>query len=435
MRLKKWGTLLLALMLLLSMTACGSKDGDENGTSGSSSEAEVETAVLGADSAGADATELSYWTFVDLHGKHFEKMLGLWNEANPERQIKLNVTVMPYDDMHNKLLLAVQTGEGAPDISDIEVGRFPDFLAGDTVPLEELNDVVEPFKANIVESRLGIYSKEGKIYGFPTHVGATVAFYNVEILEAAGVNYEDIVTWDDYKAAGIQVYEKTGKFMGTADTSATWQTAMILTQHGLDLTDADGNPTVNTPELKKGLEMLVDLQVNNVISTIAGGQPDTEEAKGLYNMGEYASAFMPLWYMSRFTNEITDLKGKIAIAPLPVFEVGQPRSLGLGGTGTVVTKTAKDIQLAKDFLTFAKISEEANIEIWNTLGFDPCNTDVWTNKEVTHNPDNAFVQYFVNNPFDVLNVVKDEIMMIKSTKASPTINNILCTVTLNAIFE
>ena len=198
MRLKKWGTLLLALMLMLSMTTCGSKDGDENGTSGSSSETEVETAVLGADSAGADATELSYWTFVDLHGKHFEKMLGLWNEANP-------------------------------DISDIEVGRFPDFLAGETVPLVELNDAVEPYKENIVESRLGIYSKDGKIYGFPTHVGATVAFYNVEILEAAGVNYEDIVTWDDYKAAGIQVYEKTGKFMGTADTSATWQTAMILT--------------------------------------------------------------------------------------------------------------------------------------------------------------------------------------------------------------
>ncbi|NLM13413.1 MAG: extracellular solute-binding protein, partial [Epulopiscium sp.] len=199
--------------------------------------------------------------------------------------------------------------------------------------------------------------------------------------------------------------------------------------------DANGNPRVNSPELIKGLEMLKDLQENNVIATIPGGQPDTEEAKGEYNMGNYASALMPLWFMSRFTNEITDLKGKIAIAPLPVFEEGQPRSLGLGGTGTVVTKTAKDIQLAKDFLTFAKISEQANVEIWNTLGFDPVNTEVWTNKEVTHNPDNEFVQYFQNNPFDVLNEVKDEIQMIKSTPASPTINNVLCTVTLNAIFE
>ncbi|MNI81818.1 hypothetical protein D3C73_1384680 [compost metagenome] len=56
-------------------------------------------------------------------------------------------------------------------------------------------------------------------------------------------------------------------------------------------------------------------------------------------------------------------------------------------------------------------------------------------KEVTHNPDNQFVKYFVNNPFDVLNEIREEINLIKSTSASPTINNVLCTVTLNEIFE
>ncbi|MNC49039.1 putative arabinose-binding protein precursor [compost metagenome] len=112
-----------------------------------------------------------------------------------------------------------------------------------------------------------------------------------------------------------------------------------------------------------------------------------------------------------------------------------PRSVGGGGTGTVVTKTAKDIQLAKDFLAFSKLTVDANIEIWNTLGFDPLNMDVWNMEEVTHNPENQFVKYFVNNPFDVLNEVKNEIQMIKSTSASPTINNVFCTVTLNEIFE
>lgn len=428
-RMKGIALLLLIAMTMSTLWGCGS--------SKDATEAVIEEKQVLDEGAGEEAKELEYWTFVDLHGQHFSKMLGLWNEANPDRQIKLNVTVMPYDDMHNKLLLAVQTGEGAPDISDIELGRFPDFLAGDDVPLVDLTDVVAPYKGKIVQSRLDMYSKEGKSYGLPTHVGATVAFYNTEILEAAGVDYKTIKTWDDYKAAGIQVYEKTGKYMGTADTSATWQAAIICAQQGTDLTDENGKPQVNSPEMIKGFEMLKDLQENNVIATIAGGQPDMEEAKGEYNMGNYASALMPLWYMSRFTNEITDLNGKIAIAPLPVFEEGQPRSLGLGGTGTVVTKTSKDIQLAKDFLAFAKLSEQANIEIWNTLGFDPCNMDVWTMEDVTHNPDNAFVKYFEVNPFDVLNDLKvnDEIKQIKSTSASPTINNILCTVTLNEIFE
>ncbi len=439
-RSMKWVALLLVMAMSMStLWGCGGKSSNTSGNAGATEDAAAtepaeEKQVLDA-GAGENATELSYWTFVDLHGKHFEKMLGLWNEANPDRQIKLNVTVMPYDDMHNKLLIAVQTGTGAPDISDIELGRFPDFLAGDDVPLESLDDVVAPYKDSLVQARLDIYSKDGHVYGAPTHVGGSVAFYNTEILEAAGVDYTTIKTWEDFKQAGIQVYEKTGKYMGTADTSATWELSMLLAQQGSDFTDADGKPQVNTPEMIKAVTMLKDLQDNNVIATIPGGQPDTEEAKGEYNQGNYACALMPLWFMSRYTNEITDLNGKIAIAPLPVFEEGQPRSVGLGGTGTVVTKTAKDVQLAKDFLAFAKLSEQANVEIWNTLGFDPCNMKVWEMKDVTHNPENEFVKYFKTNPFDVLNEVKDEIKAIKSTQGSPTINNILCTVTLNAIFE
>ncbi|MCM8709998.1 sugar ABC transporter substrate-binding protein [Clostridium sp. SYSU_GA19001] len=423
---------MVSVMAMGGLTACGKKSG---GDSAPASGKEQKQTQLGAETAGANATELSYWTFVDLHGKHFSTMVDSWNKANPNKQIKLNVTVMPYDDMHNKLLIAVQTGQGAPDISDVELGRFPNFLEGENVPLESLDDVIAPFKSTVVPARLEIYSKNGHVYGAPTHVGATVAFYNTEILEKAGVDYKTIKTWDDYKKAGIKVYEKTGKYMGTADTSALWQLSILATEQGADLTDADGKPKVNSPELIKGLEMLKDLQKNNVIATIPGGQPDTEEGKGEFNKGNYASAFMPLWYMSRFTNEMKDLKGKFAIAPLPVFKEGQPRSLGLGGTGTVVTKTAKNVQLAKEFVAYAKLSPEGEVNIWKTLGFDPVNTAIWTDKSITHDPNNEFVQYFKTNPFDVLNEIKGEIKFIKSVKASPTINNVLCTTTLNAIFE
>ncbi|HIW35282.1 MAG TPA: extracellular solute-binding protein [Candidatus Paenibacillus intestinavium] len=417
--------LTLCLILSMSLFAWGCSSGNNA--------AQGDKSVIDG-GAGENATALDYWTFVELHGQHFEKMLSKWNAEFPDRQIKLNVTVMPYDDMHNKLLIALQTGTGAPDISDIELGKFPDFLNG-TPNLVELNDVIDPYRDTIVESRINIYSKDGKNYGIPTHVGATVAFYNTEMLEEAGIDYKDIVTFEDYKKAGIALYEKTGKYLGTADTSANWQAGILLAQQGSDLTDDYGVPQVNSPELIRGIEMMQDLLENNVISTIAGGQPDTEEAYGEYNAGNFASAFMPLWMMSRFTNYMPDLAGKIAIAPLPVLEQGMPRSVGGGGTGTVVTKTAKDVELAKEFLTYAKLSLDANIEIWNTLGFDPVNMDVWDMKDITHNPENMFVKYFVNSPFDVLNTIRDEIRMIKSTSASPTINNMFGTTTLNEIFE
>lgn len=436
---------LAAALMAGSLSGCGGGNSDqtqaptEEKTTESAAETPGETTEAAENSqtestASGEAAELEMWTFVELHGDHFQDMCEKWNAENPDRQINLNVNVLPYEEMHNNLQIALQSGEGAPDIVDIELGKFANFLKGES-QLVELNDVIDPYREDIVASRIELYSKDGKNYGIPSHVGATVAFYNTEILEAAGVDYTKIVTWEDLKEAGLQVKEKTGKYMISADTSALWQLNDLLAQQGVDWVDDEGNVNVNIPEAQKGLEMLKDLQDSGVATTIPGGNPDTEEAYAYYNQGEVATAIMPMWQMSRYTSYMTDLKGKIAIAPVPVLEKGMPSSVGGGGTGTCVTNQCEDIQLAKDFLAYAKLTVDGNIGLWNNLGFDPCNMEVWEMEEVTHNPDNEFVQYFQNNPFDVLNQIKDGIGLIKSTEAYPNINSTFSSVTLNAIFE
>ena len=113
-----------------------------------------------------------------------------------------------------------------------------------------------------------------------------------------------------------------------------------------------------------------------------------------------------------------DIKGEIAIAPLPVWEEGQPRSVGLGGTGTVVTNQAKDPDLTVDFLGFAKLSTEGNIKIWELMGFDPIRVETWSMPEL-RNISNKFTEYFINNPFDVLLEIVDEILAIHVAEALP----------------
>ena len=419
--LKKIATIAVTTSLVATMfMGCGGNSATSSSTSGKD--------------AAASGEQLEMWTFVELHAKFYEKMLAKWNEKNPDKKLDINFSVLPYDDMHNKLQSALLSGQGAPDIVDIELGKFPNFLKGEP-QLETLDDVVAPYKDKIVKSRLDLYGKDGKVYGLPTHVGATVAYYNTELLEKAGIDYKSITTWDDFKKAGEKYYAATGKNFGTADTSATWQTSAMLAQQKADITDASGKPQINSPQMVKALTTLRDMQDAHAIATIPGGQPDTTDAEGAINNGDYAVVIKAMWYMSRFLQYMPDQAGKWAIAPVPVFEKGQPRSVGLGGTGTVVTKTAKNKQNAKEFLAYAKLSEEGNQAIWEDLGFDPANTDLWTNKAITHNPENKFVKYFKTNPFDTLNEIKNEIGLIKSTEASPNINNVLCTVTLNSIFE
>lgn len=416
------------------------------GCGGSGSDAATETESKGTGTAGTnemvvegdDVTTLNVWTFIELHQQFYTDMAEKWNEANPDKKVKLVLSNMAYDDMHNKLSLALESGDGAPDIVDIELGKFPAFTTGE-IGLRDLTDVIAPYKDKVVESRLNIYSKDGKFYGLPTHVGATVAFYNTELLDAAGINFEEIKTWDDFKAAGVKYNESTGKMFATVETTAQWMISLMLAQKGGDYLDASGKLTINSPEMVEVLEYIKGMQETGAFGVVPGGQPDNEEAYPLYNTGEYAVQIMPFWQTSRFVNYMTDLSGKVAIAPVPVWDTtdGEYASIGGGGTGTAIVASSENADLAAEVMAFIKLSEGANEEVWNVLGFDPVNTEVWSNTELTQNPENQYVKFFNNYPFDTLNTIKDNIGSLNcvTDEKWPSINNEFCTVTLNNIFE
>lgn len=427
----KW----IALLLILVMTTSLFGGCNENNTKDGKKTEEVKSdAITTVGDEIKGATHLNMWTFVELHSKFYAKMLEKWNKENPDKPISITFTTYPYSDMHNKLTLAIQSGTGAPDLCDIEIGQFPNYLQGE-VQFREMSDVIAPYKESIVPTRLKIYSKDEKYYGIPTHVGATVMYYNTEILEKAGVDYTKIVTWDDWAAAGKKVVDATDAYMGMADTGGSNYVAIMLAEQGKDFTDDKGNPTINTPEAVKAIEMQQKFLKDGIMTVTPGGIPDIEEGYAYIADGKVASFVEPLWYMSRFLNYMPDLTGKIAIGPVPVFEKGQPRSAGIGGTGTVVLKQSKNADLAAEFLTYAKLSVDGNKLIWEDLGFDPTNMELWSDKSVTHDPNNKFIKYFVNNPFDILNEIKDEIKMIKSVKASPSIYEQFNTIILMNCFE
>ncbi len=394
--------------------------------------------LMSVASAQTAATKLTFWTFIDQHAKFFNTMTEAWNKENPDQQIELEATVLGYDDMHNKLKVALQSGVGAPDICDVELGQFPNVLLGEP-QLVKLNDYLAPYIDTIVPSRLSIYSKGDDHYAVDYHVGATVAFYNTELLNAAGIDYKTIVTWDDWAAAGKKLKEANpNAFMGTVETTTHWQTSLMLTEQGVDFQDNSDpdapKPTIDTPEMLKAIQTQQSWLNDGIAMVCPGGQPDTEEGKAWIGTGVCATVIMPEWYMSRFVDEISGMSGKFAIAPAPVFEAGQPRSIGLGGTGTVVTLTCPNIDLAAKFVTYAKLSDLGEQTIWNVLGFDPVNTAVWTDEALTKNPDNKFNKYFLTNVFDTLNAIKDEIKYVASTSISPTINTYLDTTLWNNVY-
>ncbi|MBJ2356166.1 ABC transporter substrate-binding protein, partial [Sphaerochaeta sp. S2] len=347
------------------------------------------------------------------------KMAKMWNEENPDRKIIFKPEVLPFEDMHTKLLVSLQAGTGAPDMVDIEIGKYPNFLKGD-VQLIPLNDVIDPVRDKFVTARLDIYSKDGQNYGLPFHVGASVIFYNTEILDAAGIDPYDIKTWDDYMEAGKIVKQKTGKPMATVEVNGQWSFWPMIAERGSDLVDADGNVILDNETNIKTLEYLKELLDSGVAVAAPGGNHHAEEYYGFMNDGGAASMWMPMWYMNRFTDYMPDLSGKILILPMPRWTPDGKRSAGMGGTGTSVTNQARDVELAKDFLMFAKGSEEGNLVIWEDLGFDPPRWDVWDNPRM--NASNKFTEYYQNDSiFGMLLEIKDEINSVNVKEKLPAV--------------
>jgi arabinosaccharide transport system substrate-binding protein len=386
--------------------------------------------VVGFNAFAQAPTDLDLWTFQSVHADFYQSMVPIWNAENPTKQITLKTEVFPYDDLHNKLLVALQAGSGAPDLADIEVSKFANYLKG-KIQLAPLNDLLDPIKDKFFQSRLALYQKGGKYYGLDFHVGMEVMYYNNEIMKEAGVDIDKIKTWSDYIKAGQQVVAKTGKPMATLETTEHWSVYPLFSLAGSDVLDKNNKVILDSPTNIKVLQMLSDMVFKYKIAIpTPGGFHHSEQYWGFMNGGGAASIWMPLWYMGRFTDQMPDLKGKMAIRPMPIFDgsvngIKSPfLSTGMGGTGTAVTMQSKNLQLAKSFLVWVKGSKEANLAIWKQLGFDPMRWDVWTDPAMRE--PNKFTRYFQNNDiFGMMVKVKNNLNTTNVSGNYPDIIDIL----------
>jgi len=428
MKTTRFSSILLIVVIVASLlAACTTTPQASVDESAPNAPAEAEV-VAAEDSSEPVVTgsvvDLQVWSFIEQHLAFFQKMAVTWNAEHPDEQINIVPSYVPWAQIHDNLLTAMQAGAGVPDIADVELGRWPVFMRGE-VQFLDLTKYIEPYKADLVTNRLDIYSKDGHIYGAPSHLGGTVMYYNTGLLDPAGIDYTTIKTWDDFENAMRAYKENTGNYMTYCEYYGAYQFTILLGQLGQDLIDDQGMPQLNTPEALKVVKRIRNWVDEDICGMIPTGNADTPEGKAAVYNGEVAALAYPLWYMSRFTDEMPDFTGQIAIAPLPVWDENSYKSMGLGGTGTTVYKNGPYADLAARFVTWAKLSEEGSAILWTDIGFDPVNKKVAQNLEVTKDPGNKFLNYFQTNPFDVLAQVQDKMFTIKTMQNSAMINDYL----------
>ncbi len=348
----------------------------------------------------AEPTELTVWVSNELHNSIFEFGEKAYNEAHPDAPVDVNVEVYANAEMAEKLLIALQSGTGAPDIADININYFANYC-GEDCQLIELDDIVADVIDDCIASRFDIYKFNDHYYGIPTHVGAMFTYYNMDIMEQAGYTIEDvnaIKTWDQYYEIGADVLEKTGIPMTAYEVSNQRPFWPMIVSRGGDYLDENGDVVLDSEVNIDTLNYMLDQYNAGVAVQAAGGNTSVEEFWTAMNKGSYASLSMPSWFMSRFINYMPDLKGKIAVRLMPIMAEGDASVVGIGGTGTAITNQCENVELAKEVLSLSKLTYEANVNIWTSLMFDPVRVDTWKDDALT-----APSEYFYNeSPFTLL---------------------------------
>jgi arabinosaccharide transport system substrate-binding protein len=335
---------------------------------------------------GQGATDLSLWVFVDRHGLFMQRQAERWNEAHPDRPINLTYEQIDYTQMHDNLLASLLVGVGAPDLADVEIKKFATFTKGD-IQFVPLDDAIDPYRADIIQSRLAPYTANGHNYGIDYHLGSFVMYYNTGILEAAGVDVDSIRTWDDYIEAGKKVTQDTNGdgtpdvYMASIETTDIFSAYALMLMMGGGTYNADGEIILDSPENVAALQFLQDLvHVHGIARPASGGGHHSPDHFVDLTEGRIASLWMPQWYMTRFPDNMSSVLADVEVVrPMPIFEEGGYTTTMGGGTGTVITNQIdpSKVDLAKEFLAFAKLTYEANVALWTDLGFDPMRVDVY----------------------------------------------------------
>ena len=278
--MKKWFALLLALVMSLSLVACGGGSDTSTDSSGDS----------GADSSSGSPTKMTLILRGGAYGEVLEACLPAFEE---EHNVDIEVLLMSFDDLHTGIALDAVNSTGTYDLCMVDGSWMAEFTANGV--LANLSEMGYSFDDDVIEATTTICKVDDDIYLAPYYGNVTVMMYNKQLIADAGYTPEDITTFEDLmdiaqktKAADSS---KNGFLIrgGSADNILS-DFLPHLVVHGGWVVDENNNPTVDTPEFKAAMEDYLALY--NVGSTL-----DKDDIVASVSNGETAMAqIWPGWY-------------------------------------------------------------------------------------------------------------------------------------------
>lgn len=194
MKVKKTVALGLTLALATTLAGCQSTEKTPAGTTAAPAAAEATTAAVTAAPTEAKKSDVKLTFMTNVVGEQATALeaavKGFMEETGYE--VEFSAPGKSYEE----LMKTKMSSKELPDVFTTHgwsVARYSEYL----MPVNDLSfakDIKDQIKPIITDA-------DGNMFVLPMDVDVAGIVYNVDVLEEAGVNVDDLKTWDDFSAA------------------------------------------------------------------------------------------------------------------------------------------------------------------------------------------------------------------------------------------
>ena len=333
---------------------------------------------------GGFAEPLELWISSFQDQVYYEKMADLYAKKN--KSFKLNVKAYGFREMPDKLGVALRTGEGIPDMVQLDETFFGVFLNGPS-PFLDLSEYAKKSKLDktLHPRRLEVFTYKNQLFGLPQSLSAMMLYYRKDLFEEFNISPEELQTWEDVARVGKELQDSQGQRFIALDGTLF---DVLLRQRGSDLFGEKGE---FLPDEKVALEILQEFaemsQAQIAVMPDRGSIFDPVFFSGDLETGEVLCVAGADWYgLDLFQQFAPGMEGLWGMMPLPTWKGKDgklgPRTATFAGQGLMICKATKQKQQVWDFLEFVMKDKVANSERFLQGNSFPAYKPAWKDKRL-----------------------------------------------------
>lgn len=325
--------------------------------------------LIGAE---VNAKEVVFWHyFTSVNGETIQKFVEEYNKMQDDVTIRLEF--LPRNELLKQLTIGLVSGQ-LPDMVFID---NPDHASFSAMGLfADITDRVNAWEqGKFLEGTINSTKYNGRIYGLP-HASNTLAlYYDIDMLEEAGV--EPPKTWEELKIAAAKLTKGSRKglaFSAIKSEEGTFQMLPFFLSAGANIDN------LYSPEGIKALTFLTDLVNEGYVSkeVLNWVQGDVEKQ---FLSGNAAMIINGPWIKPNLEKNAPEKNW--GVTKIPADKV---YASTLGGENIAIISKSKYIDECWEFLKWF-LAKENNIEFCKAVGrFSPRSDvspeEVWADDEI-----------------------------------------------------